>query len=237
MSAPLNQDIALRVGLAAREFGNIPAKELLELLIEIMGEPITQAKLEKLRAKKVRQLGSSLLGNVEPKKFDSAFAFLKGRGIEQLLYPKPNYSLGSYCEIKGSLRVACASDSGENIDGLFSNCVRFLIYQVSPEYIRLIDIREPKAISDKQEKIDARATLLEDCSLLYTRSIGAAAAAKTVKVGLHPIKLNECTDAKSALQKLQAVISQENPPPWLAKAMGKPSLGVRLYGERQEVPL
>ena len=231
MKAPLNQEVALRIGLAVKELDGIKARDLLDLLIRIMGEPITQAKLEKLRAKKVRAEAGALFDFVTPEKFEKAFALLKGRGVRQFIHPKPQIEEGVFCEIKGSLRVACASDSGENINGQFSQCVRYLIYQVSPNYIRLIDIREPSRKVDKAERNQARAKLLADCSLLYTTSIGAHAAAKAVKVGLHPIKLNQSEIAKQELQKLQNVLSKDNPPPWLAKAMGKPTLGVKLYGE------
>ena len=229
-TAPLNDEMALRIGLAAKALRVTP-KELLSLLIHMMGEPITQAKLKTLRAKKVREHASQFFEIDSADDFEKAFALLKGRGINQYLKPRPEFPKGTFCEIKGSVRIACSSDSAEMIDGQFSRCMRYLIYQVSPDTIRLIDIREPsKQITAKQSN-QARASLLKDCSLLYTTAIGAQASAKVVNMGLHPIKLGDSFPATEALQRLQKVLAKDNPPPWLAKAMGKPNLGVKLYGE------
>ena len=41
-----------------------------------------------------------------------------------------------------SLRIAIASDSGDALNGHFGSCLRFLVYQVSPTEIRLVDIRD-----------------------------------------------------------------------------------------------
>lgn len=228
---PLDKEVALRIGLAVKELDAISTQEFLALLIKIMGEPITPAKLDKLRAKKVKLLAGESLEAVSPETFERAFALLKGRGIRQFLNPKPELEQGVFCEIRGSVRIACSSNRGENIDGQFSDCMRFLIYQVSPDYIRLIDIREPSPKIKSTERGAARAKLIEDCSMLYTISIGAAATAKVVKVGLHVMQLGKPLLAHVALRRLQAVLAQDSPPPWLVKAMGKPSLGVKLYGE------
>ncbi|SMF28224.1 Dinitrogenase iron-molybdenum cofactor [Alteromonadaceae bacterium Bs31] len=226
----LNDEVALRIGLAVKELQGVNTSDLLKLLITIMGEPITQSKLARLRAKKVRSLGEDVFKGIDASQFEKAFALLKGRGIRQYLHPKPEFESGVFCEISGSLRVACASDRGESIDGSFAECVRFLIYQVSPDYLRLIDIREPSQKIARAERNQARASLLQDCALVYSTGIGAAAAAKAIKAGVQPITLS-AANAQDALSKLQEVLAQINPPPWLVKAMGKPSLGVKLYGE------
>jgi len=233
MSAhPLNDDIALRIGLASKELKDVETRQLLQLLIDIMGEPITAGKLEKLRAKKLREQGEGVFSSTGREAFEKAFALLKGRGIKGLLNSVPEYEEGVFCEIRGSLRVACASNRGENIDGKFSDCLRFLIYQVSPDYIRLIDIREPAMEKKRTERNRSRANLLKDCSVLYTTSIGALASAKVVKVGLHPVSLGDEQPAQQPLRRLQSVLAGESAPPWLIKAMGKPTLGVKLYGEQ-----
>ena len=43
----------------------------------------------------------------------------------------------------GSIRVACASNGGEVLDGRSGSARRFLIYQVSAETVRLIDTPPP----------------------------------------------------------------------------------------------
>ncbi len=231
MAAPLEDDIALRIGLAARVLPGVDARLLLRLLIRILGEPISSARLQRLRASRFRQALQAEAVLTDPETVRCAFDLLKGQGVPVAAAPVPVIESGVYCELSGSVRVACASDSGERIDGTFSGCSRFLIYQVSPDYIRLIDIREPAAsqpgVTDGMAEQDSRngrdqirATLIKDCAVLYTVSIGGPAAAKVVRAGLHPIKLGYATFARDALTRLQTVLAQDNPPPWLAKAMG-----------------
>lgn len=45
-------------------------------------------------------------------------------------------------EMPGSVRIAIASDQGDTLSGHFGSCLRFLVYQVSPTEIRLVDIRD-----------------------------------------------------------------------------------------------
>ncbi len=114
----------------------------------------------------------------------------------------------------GSIRVACASRGGERVDGHFGSCPLFLVYRVSADQVRLIDART----ADDAASAD-RAVLIEDCHILYIRSIGGPAAAKVVKAGIHPIKIIEDGEAPELLAQLQKVLAA-SPPPWLAKAMG-----------------
>lgn len=122
-------------------------------------------------------------------------------------------------DMPGSIRVACASRSGEQVDGHFGSCLRFLIYQVSADEIRLIDLRTTKSAGKADDKSALRAKLIRDCHLLYVQSIGGPAAAKVVKRGIHPVKLPEDGRAPEVLARLQKVLAG-SPPPWLAKIMG-----------------
>lgn len=218
--APISDEVALRVGLASRALPDIDARALLKVLLKLLGEPLTVAKLDRLRPKRLHQAIQNKLNQTSPRMFEEAFSFLRGNGVEKLTCPAPNIPTGVYCDLVGSVRVACASNSGEKIDGNFSSCQRFLIYQVAPSYFRLIDVREPRSDLRGQERNILRAKLLSDCDVLYSSSIGAAAAAKVVKEGLHPIKLNCEAQAGHELEKLQSVLAQKSPPPWLIKAMG-----------------
>ena len=66
-----------------------------------------------------------------------------------------------------SLRVACASNQGELINGHFGSCRYFLIYQVSADEIRLVDIR----VTDESDVVDDknayRAALIEDAQVVF----------------------------------------------------------------------
>jgi len=120
---------------------------------------------------------------------------------------------------RGYVQVACASNNSDWIDGHFGSCARFLIYQVAPKELRLVDIRTPGKPAAGEDKNAQRAGFINDCQILYTVSIGGPAAAKVVRAGLHPIKVPEGGAAPQILDRLRTVIG-ESPPPWLAKAMG-----------------
>ena len=50
-------------------------------------------------------------------------------------------------------------------------------------------------------------------------SIGGPAAAKVVRIGIHPLKLSGTEKISDVISELQTVMAI-SPPPWLAKAMG-----------------
>ena len=122
-------------------------------------------------------------------------------------------------EMPDSIRVAIASNSEGMLDGHFGSCVQFLIYQVSPEQIRLVDIRPTDGKEVAGEKNAYLAELISDCHILYVSSIGGPAAAKVIKHYIHPIKHVGEVDAEKVMSRLQGVLSCM-PPPWLAKVMG-----------------
>lgn len=233
MTAPLSEEIALRIGLAARLLPEIDARILLRALLEIMGEPITATKLSRLRIGRLKTAANGVLANVDSGMLQQTLALLKGQGVERAPEPLPIIEAFLPGDLPGSVRIACASNGGEFIDGHFGSCARFLIYQVGPEQMRLVDIREPGPVPEAEDRNANRAQLISDCRVLYTISIGGPAAAKAVRAGLHPIKLSEPAGARATLARLQSVLAQELPPPWLQKAMGaQPKLHAR-YTEQQ----
>lgn len=220
MSAPLSEDIALRIGLAARALALPEPRPLLRALIAIMGEPITAAKLSRLRAQRLRNATGNLLDSADAGVLQRALSLLKGQGIKPAHEPLPIIENVSETEMGASLLIACASNSRERIDGHFGACPRFLIYRVSSERIALVDVREPSAPPPDLDRNALRAELIGDCDVLYTVSIGGPACAKAIRAGLHPIKLAEPVNAREELGRLQQVLRRETVPPWLQKAMG-----------------
>ena len=118
-----------------------------------------------------------------------------------------------------SIRVACASDTGEELDGHFGAAQRFLIYQVSAVEHRLIDVRTVGETRLSDDKNADRAALIADCQVLYVASIGGPAAAKVVKKDIHPIKDDRGGSARDRMLALQHILA-DKAPPWLAKVMG-----------------
>ncbi|HEB56328.1 MAG TPA: dinitrogenase iron-molybdenum cofactor biosynthesis protein [Gammaproteobacteria bacterium] len=214
----LPREIALRIGLASREIPGVEPANILSLLNDSIGLPPTYESLNALSLKMFKSAGNGILKNKDVSMLKAALACLKGEKSskdENLPLISP---LGK-ADMPGSIRVAVASNHEEKLDGHFGSCRRFLVYQLSPEEIRLIDIRSTAGMKEGEEKNAYRADLISDCQVLYVSSIGGPAAAKVVKNSIHPIKQVEVVDAREVLSKLQDVISAA-PPPWLAKVMG-----------------
>jgi len=163
-----------------------------------------------------------------------AIGLLKGRGVHlpPVPLPVPEEALPV-----DAVRIACASDEGEALDGRFSSCARFLIYQVTPCTVRLVALREAGHLRQGEERLERRAELVADCQMLYALSIGGPAAARVIRAGVHPIQVGTPQPAREAAQSLCRLLGS-TPPPWLAKALGAgPAQRVRfVHAEEVELP-
>lgn len=198
-----------------------------------LGLPITEDKLAKITVADVKLILSgeeTVDPDVDPATIKLAVRHLWGQGDEGDNLPETEpYAEG---DMPGSLRVAVASNTEENLDGHFGSCPRFLIYQVARQAIRLIEIR-PTALADEAEdKNAARAELINDCQIVYVQSIGGPAAAKAVRANVHPVKVPEGGRVRITLQRLQQVL--DAPPPWLAKILGVEAKSLRQFAESEE---
>jgi nitrogen fixation protein NifX len=218
MASPLSEDIALRIGLAARALPDTDPGRLLRVLADTVGLPPTAEKLSALRVKDLKSAADGEFADIDIDALKSALALLKGEGLATSAPPPPlePYTDG---DMPGSVRVACSSDSGEDLNGHFGSARHFLIYQVSPTAFRLIDCRRADDLG-AEDKTAYRAGLIRDCQVLYTASIGGPAAAKVVKLDIHPIKDAAGGSARARMVRLQETLAHQ-PPPWLAKAMGR----------------
>ena len=231
--APLSEDIALRIGLAARTLPDTDPARLLRVLADAVGLPPTAERLGGLKVKDLKQAADGEFAHFDQAELKAALALLKGEGLDPL---DPPPALEPYAEgdMPDSIRVACASDQGEELDGHFGAARRFLIYQVSASEVRLIDARAVDASQASDDKNADRANLIADCQVLYVASIGGPAAAKVVKKDIHPIKDSDGGSARARMSALQGILASGKAPPWLAKAMGHaPEARVRF--ERDEI--
>ena len=233
-SEKISRDVALRIGLAARALPDIEPSQLMAVLVKALGMPLSEEKLTRLTVRELQEAADTLFNETPLPAVKQALDFLWGKAhvevSDEALPETQSYSEG---DMPGSIRIAIASNNGEQLDGHFGSCGRFLIYQVSPEEARLIDIRSTASSPNKSDdKNDYRAEQIRDCDVLYVISVGGPAAAKVVKRDIHPIKIPNGDSARAVAENLSSILAT-NPPPWLAKIMGKQP-EERVLFEREE---
>ncbi len=219
----LSPDLALRVGLAARELPEAEVQQLVRMLTGHLGVPLTAEKLAGVTSAGLRDAaGRDHLEAVKEapvERLEAACRALRGEAAVDADIPDPHPGP----PLPGAVRVACASNNGGALDGHFGSCTRFLVYEVSPEGTRLAEVRPvAEAVTDagdrREDKNRARVTLIADCQLLYVCSIGAPAAAKVVNAGVFPMKVPDGGDAAEQMDQLSTALASQ-PPPWLARVM------------------
>lgn len=231
-----SREAALRIALAARALNGLDVKAFVGALIEKLEAPLTESKLAKLTVEDLRVILAGDFAEqgchvgVDAEALKEAVRLLWGQGIDHNDFPTVDaYAEG---EMPGSIRVAVAANRGENLDGHFGSCDRFLVYQVGQEAIKLIDVRSTAEADTAEDKNAARSALIGDCQIVYIQSIGGPAAAKVVRAGVHPVKKPTGGQAREVLQELQGRLA--SPPPWLAQIMGVPSASLARFEENLE---
>lgn len=236
MSASMTREAALRIALAVRELPGVTAAGLVTALAERLGLPLTETKLGSVTVTDLREIlagdhaDENCVVGAEHETLKAAVRLLWGEGVAHSeLPPVQPYAEG---DMPGSIRVACASNNDELLDGHFGSAERFLIYQVSTAEIRLIGVRPTLDADHAEDRNAARALLINDCQVAYFQSIGGPAAAKVVRAGVHPVKVARGGVARELLAQLQQSLT--SPPPWLAKAMGVEAASLAQYRELAE---
>lgn len=224
--AAIDRDTALRIALAARIMPDVDLPTLIGVLNDRLGAPLNLEKLSRITVTDLKTGIGSLDGEedgediggrtgLEPIKL--AVRILWGETAEDDNLPSPQpYTDG---DMPNSIRVAVASNSGTNLDGHFGSCLRFLVYQVSADETRLIDLRPALEADFAEDKNGFRVDLIRDCQVLYVVSVGGPAAAKVIRADIYPMKIIEGGEAGQIVSELQAVMAS-SPPPWLAKILG-----------------
>jgi len=225
MNAPmLDRDTALRVALATRILPGVEVATLLSILDERLGRPLSLDKLSRITVTDLKTGLGSLDGEEDGEDIEVGLPAIKDAvrilwgesdGRENLPQPVP-YEEG---DMPDSIRVGISSNSGTQLDGHFGSCLRFLVYQVSPTEIRLVDTRETAGADLSDDRNAFRANLISDCQVLYMVSVGGPAAAKIIRAGVYPMKKIDGGEAQEVLAEFQQMMTG-SPPPWLAKILG-----------------
>ncbi|MEI6745298.1 MAG: dinitrogenase iron-molybdenum cofactor biosynthesis protein, partial [Methylococcaceae bacterium] len=188
-----------------------------------VGMPLDDEKLKSVTVTNLKTGIGSLDGEEDGEDIDIGLANIKlavrylwGEESDESLPEIQPYKNGDMPE---SIRVAVASNSAELLNGHFGSCVRFLVYQLSHDEYRLIDIRSTIEADDSDDRNLFRVNLIKDCQVIFMQSIGGPAAAKVIRADIYPIKVPEVVDAVEQLKTFQKVF--DAPPPWMAKALGR----------------
>ena len=216
----ISRELALRIGLAARALPDTDAKRLFNVLTDCVGLPLTEEKIGGIKLNTLKTALDGEFSAIDDALLKKAMHILKHEA-ETLATVKPEVQDYRDGDLPESVRIAVASNDAVNVDGHFGSCSQFMIYQVSANEARLIGIRgteSPEGL-DSDDKNRYRAELIQDCQVIYMASVGGPAAAKIVKLGIHPMKLSGVEPIADIIAQLQTVIAG-TPPPWLAKAMG-----------------
>ncbi|MBI2275873.1 MAG: dinitrogenase iron-molybdenum cofactor biosynthesis protein [Dechloromonas sp.] len=226
-----SREAALRIALAARALDGLDVRALVGALADKFDLPITESKLASITVEDLRAIlagghaEENCVVGVSADALKEAVRFLWGENIDGSDLPAvDSYTDG---EMPGSIRVAIANNKGENLDGHFGSCERFLIYQLSSAAIKLVAVRSGLDADAAEDKNKARAEVIADCDLVFIQSIGGPAAAKVVRAGVHPLKKPKGGPVRDILAELQGALL--SPPPWLARIMGLPAASLAKY--------
>lgn len=228
-----SREAALRIALAARALNGLKVQALVGALVERLEAPLTESKLGTLTVDDIRTILAGDFAEqgchvgVDPEALKDAVRLLWGQGVASSDFPVVDRSCEG--ELSGGIRVAIAANRGENLDGHFGSCERFLIYQLSLSTQKLIDVRPTVEADAAEDRNAARSALIDDCQIAFVQSIGGPAAAKLVRAGVHPIKKPKGGPASEVLVELQARLA--SPPPWLARIMGVPAVSLKRFEE------
>jgi nitrogen fixation protein NifX len=216
MERTLSDQAALRVAMASKLLPEVHVKSLLGLLIQHLGEPLTEAKIVSMSPKAFRLMVSSI--NEESNRGDIAAAFAVMTNREMGDIGAPNVPKLPPLT-SPTLTIAITSNQGELLNGHYGSCLRVLVYEVNATSSQLIDVREVDSNLKGEARSDYLLSLLQDCQMLFTLSIGGPAAARVTRANIHPVKKTAPTEAHVILAELNRVISN-SPPPWIRKLLG-----------------
>lgn len=213
--APIDENMALRIGMAAKSLPEFPLQRFIQCLLDTLGAPLTDKKLRSLSPKRIYSILSSECQSVEKGQANQVFAMLTSEGDQTLEAPVVTEST----PLSGpKLKLAVTSNHLEQIDGHFGSCLRALVYEISAEGWQLVEVRPIDCTESGMARTDYIVDLIRDCDMLATLSIGGPAAAKVTRADIHPLKEATPCSCESLLQKLTNVIAG-TPPPWIAKIL------------------
>ena len=125
----------------------------------------------------------------------------------------------STIDMDNAMLVAFATKDMETINAHFGGAKEFVVYRLSQEGYELNGVvKTDTANLNGDDKTDFKVKALKGINVMYCESIGGTAAAKVIRAGINPMKVNEPRKIVDVLNELVAMVNG-NPPPWVKKIM------------------
>ena len=121
------------------------------------------------------------------------------------------------------MKVAFCTENLVDVDAHFGWTRKIAIYDVEVDASRLVEVVEfagELAEDGTEDKLVPKLEAVKDCAILYVAAIGGSAAAKVIRLGVHPVKAPTPQPIADIIERLQVVL-KGTPPPWLRKALMK----------------
>jgi len=117
------------------------------------------------------------------------------------------------------MKVAFATKDMESINAHFGGAKEFVVYDVSKDGYKLSGVIKTDTSSlNGDDKTDFKVKALQGINIMYCESIGGTAAAKVIRGGINPMKVQEPRKIEDVVKELISMIN-DNPPPWVKKIM------------------
>ncbi len=128
-------------------------------------------------------------------------------------------SVESTGSMENAMKVAFASKDMETINAHFGGAKEFVVYNVSKEGFELSGvIKTDTSGFTGDDKTDFKVKALKGINIMYCESIGGTAAAKVIRAGINPMKVQEPRKIVDILGELVTMVN-DNPPPWIKRIM------------------
>jgi nitrogen fixation protein NifX len=119
--------------------------------------------------------------------------------------------------MKNAMKVAFATKDMENINAHFGGAKEFVIYSVSKDGFEMNEVLQTDTSKlEGDDKTDFKVKALAGVNIMYCESIGGTAAAKVIRGGINPMKVQEARPIEEVLKELIQMLNA-NPPPWIKK--------------------
>ncbi|ADY57108.1 nitrogen fixation protein NifX [Syntrophobotulus glycolicus DSM 8271] len=116
--------------------------------------------------------------------------------------------------------VAFATTGEDKVNAHFGMAPAFAVYEITPGDYRFVKTISLPEQASEDDKVEARADMLKECTIVYCNHIGGPAAARLVQQNIQPLKVKEGTPIIAELERLQTIL-RESPPPWLRKRLAE----------------